>query len=135
MKDKLPVNMATKRDRPIPTGATKVAFVFSAASIRTVMTSSAVRNISIKTPCAIEVPFVRVVRTLNGPGKMHFTTPAAAMPATIWVGKKKAARIHGSWSAIDKPSVTCRGVSINRRLVYCGTLGGNFGNNYYLPPD
>ncbi len=45
-----PASSATNNAKPMPTGAMKVAFDFSAANIKTVKISSAVRNISIKRP-------------------------------------------------------------------------------------
>ena len=48
--ESVPASSATKRARPMPTGAMNVALVFSAASINTVKTSSAVKNISMKSP-------------------------------------------------------------------------------------
>lgn len=95
-----------KRASPMPTGAIKVDFVFSAANISTVITSWDVRNISMKTPWVMDVPFVRVVRALRGPGKIPRTTPLAAMLASSWVGIRKAPRTHGSWPAAHMPSVT-----------------------------
>ena len=58
-------------------GAMKVALLFSAANINTVKTSSAVKNISMKTPWAMEVPFVKVVVNAGLPGNMHRTRAAA----------------------------------------------------------
>jgi hypothetical protein len=92
----------------MPTGAIKVDFVFSAANISTVITSWDVRNISMKTPWAMDVPFVRVVRALRGPGKMSRTTPPATMLAISWVGMKNRPRSQGSWPAAHMPSVTWR---------------------------
>ena len=54
-----------------------MALVFSAANINTVKTSSAVKNISMKTPCAMDVPLVRVVVNAGLPGNMHRTRAAA----------------------------------------------------------
>ena len=54
-------------------GAMKVALDFSAANISTVKTSSAVKNISMKTPWAMDVPLVRVVVNAGFPGNMHRT--------------------------------------------------------------
>jgi hypothetical protein len=70
-----------KRARPMPTGARNVALCFSAASMKMTKTSSAVRNISIKTPWVIVVWPVRVVFTFKGPGKSAETMPAAQIPA------------------------------------------------------
>lgn len=46
----LPASSAMNRESPIPTGATKVALLFSAASIKMVKTNIVVKNISMKTP-------------------------------------------------------------------------------------
>lgn len=58
-------------------GAMKVALLFSAANINTVKTSSAVKNISMKTPWAMDVPWVKVVANAGVPGNMHRTRAAA----------------------------------------------------------
>lgn len=58
-------------------GAMNVALLFSAANINTVKTSSAVKNISMKTPWAMDVPLVRVVVNAGVPGNMHRTRAAA----------------------------------------------------------
>ena len=58
-------------------GAINVALLFSAANINTVKTSSAVKNISMKTPWAMDVPLVRVVVKAGSPGNMHRTRAAA----------------------------------------------------------
>lgn len=58
-------------------GAMKVALLFSAANINTVKTSSAVKNISMKTPWAMDVPLVKVVVNAGFPGNMHRTRAAA----------------------------------------------------------
>ena len=88
----LPVISIMKSDSPIPIGARYVALCFSAASMKMVKTNSAVKNISRKTPCAIVVPPPREVDTLSGPGRIAETTPAAAMPASIWAMKQRMAR-------------------------------------------
>ena len=46
----IPPNIATKSANPIPSGARNVSLLFSAASMSTTKTSSAVINISMKTP-------------------------------------------------------------------------------------
>jgi hypothetical protein len=93
---------------PTPTGARKVSLLFSAASISTVNTSSHVRNISMKTPCTIDVPGLSVVFTvLMSPGNMHDTRPAAVIPARSCVGMKMIPRVQGSRPARHTPSVTC----------------------------
>ena len=58
-------------------GAMNVALLFSAANINTVKTSSAVKNISMKTPWAIDVPLVKVVVNAGLPGNIHRTRAAA----------------------------------------------------------
>ena len=67
----IPHNSATNRANPIPTGAMNVARDFSAASIKMTKTNNEVRNISIKTPCVIEVPLVNFVTTATGPGNIY----------------------------------------------------------------
>ena len=80
---------------------------FSAASMRMMKISSAVRNISIKTPWAIEVPGDKVVLTIAiSPGNMQETSAAATIAPRIWAGKRNNPRIHGSLPAVHKPSVT-----------------------------
>jgi len=68
---------------PIPMGARKVPLCFSAASMKMVKTSSAVKNISMNKPRAMEVPPPRVVETFRGPGNKADVTPAAAMDPSI----------------------------------------------------
>ena len=65
----IPVSSAMKSDDPIPTGAMKVALCFSAAGIKIVKTSCAVRNLSMKRPRTIEVPPLSDVRMTSGAGK------------------------------------------------------------------
>lgn len=55
-------------------------------------TSSAVRNISMKTPWATVVPAESVVETFKGPGKRPAVTAAAAMDEMIWAMKVVMAR-------------------------------------------
>lgn len=64
----------------MPTGAMNVPLCFSAASMKIVKTSSAVRNISMNRPWAMEVPPLRLVRTVNGPGKSAEHMAAAVIP-------------------------------------------------------
>lgn len=78
----IPVSSAKKNANPIPNGAMKVALCFSTASISIVSTNWAVRNISMNSPCAIDVPLIRRVPTAREVGKMAEATPAAAMPPT-----------------------------------------------------
>jgi len=61
----------------------KVVLDFSTASMRMVMTRRAVRNISMKRPWTIDVPWPRVVATLRGPGNIAETRAAATMPPSI----------------------------------------------------
>lgn len=88
----LPVSSAMNNDNPIPTGAMKVPLCFSAASMKIVKTSSAVRNISMKRPCVTDVPPDRLVRTVKGPGKSADTMAAAVMPPRIWETARKRPR-------------------------------------------
>ena len=69
-----------KSDNPIPIGAIKVPLCFSAASMKIVKTSSAVKNISMNRPWTIEVPPPRFVRTVRGPGKRAEQMAAAVIP-------------------------------------------------------
>lgn len=83
MEKSLPAIIAINSASPMPTGARNVLFCFSAASIKTVKTSRAVKNISMNTPCAIDVPPPSCVRTLSGPGNNAETTAAAVIPPSI----------------------------------------------------
>lgn len=81
----------------MPTGARKVSRDFSAASIKTTKTNWAVKNISRKTPCAMEVLGPSVVFAIEAlPGNMALTRPPAHIAAMIWEGNRNSARIHGS---------------------------------------
>jgi len=51
-----PESSAMKRESPMPIGAKKVPLCFSAASKKMVITSCAVRNISITVPLLAEKP-------------------------------------------------------------------------------
>ena len=95
-----------KSDSPMPTGATKVALLFSAASMKIVNTSIVVKNISMKTPCAMDVPAPKDVRTLSWPGYKTSTIPAAAMPPMIWEMKIRPPRTHGIAPTRHMPKVT-----------------------------
>ena len=90
----LQASSATKRARPIPTGATNVLGCFSAASMRITKRSRAVQNISMKTPLTMETPGERVVAYVIGPGNMQSTRAAAMMPPRISAGRRKSARVH-----------------------------------------
>lgn len=103
-----PTISATNNAKPIPIGAKKVALCFSAASIKIVKTRRDVRNISRKTPCAIEVLAPRVVETLKGPGRMADTTAAALIPASICAIKHRIARVAVRAPTRYRPRVTCR---------------------------
>ena len=68
---------------PIPIGAMYVALCLTAASMTTVKTNKIVVNISMKQPCAMDVPPPSFRSTVIGPGKVADATPAAAMEAMI----------------------------------------------------
>ena len=108
-----PASSATNRASPIPTGATKVARDFSAARNKTVMTSSVVKNISMKSPCAMETLCDNVVCTANGPGNMQETKAAATIPPSIWAGSSKRPLTTGRVPLIIIPNVTCRSVGVS----------------------
>lgn len=96
-----------KRASPMPTGARKVSFDFSAASMRITKTSSAVMNISINKPFAIDVPDDNKVLTakiwsLN----IAAARPPAHMDASSCAGMRKAVRAHGSCPARLNPKET-----------------------------
>lgn len=112
----IPDSSHMKRARPMPTGAMKVALCFSAANMKMVKTSSAVRNISMKRPRAMEHGGLveRVVRTARGPGKRADTMPAAAMPPSIWATKTTIPLIQEIAPMRHMPRVTCGGVSAYR---------------------
>lgn len=88
----LPVNSATKRASPIPTGAMKLPVCFSAANMKIVKTRDIVKSISMMTPCAIVVVALSSVLTFRPPVKRPFTIAAAAIAATICVTKRSVAR-------------------------------------------
>lgn len=81
----------------MPTGAMKVARDFSAASMRMTKTRSEVRNISMKTPCVIEVPPESLVMLSSGPdpGRVAELRAVATIEPAIWAGKRKAPRVLG----------------------------------------
>jgi hypothetical protein len=85
----------------------KVPLCFSAANIKMVKTSCAVKNISMKSPWTIVVFPPRVVRTFRSPGNMHWTKPAAAIPPRIWVINNKRPRTQGNAPIRHMPNVTC----------------------------
>lgn len=69
--------------------------------------SSAVRKVSMKRPCAMEVEAPRVVATLRGPGKSADTMPAAAMEERSWAMRKRKARRGLRAPMRRRPRVTC----------------------------
>lgn len=112
-----------KRESPMPIGAKKVPLCFSAASKKIVITSCAVKNISMTVsvlvdapfipidiylhkPCATEVPPPRVVATFMGPGNVAYTTPEAAMLPKICATKTRAARVQPTAPIKAIPRVT-----------------------------
>lgn len=112
----VPAISATNSARPMPMGAINVSLLFSAASIRTVKTSSHVRNISKKTPWATVMPGARVVSTtLIGPGIMQSTKAAATMPPRIWAGKRQRPRTAGRVPVTTIPSVTLQSLLVTSR--------------------
>lgn len=90
-----PLSSATKKAIPMPTGAMCVDRCFSAASMMITNTSSAVRNISMKRPCAALVPGLSDVPTFSGPGKRPDTAPAAASPPRSCAAATSTARRSG----------------------------------------
>ena len=86
--------MATNKARPIPIGARNVSLDFSIASMRTTNTKSAVKNISIKSPCVIEVPPPKSeLASEIGTGNMADTRPPAQSEATSCAGMNSAPRV------------------------------------------
>ena len=69
--------------------------------------SKAVRNISMKRPCAIEVPCERRVSTAMGPGNMADTRAEATMPPANWGMKRSAPRMGGRAPLMTRPRVIC----------------------------
>lgn len=105
-----PVSSAMKSAKPMPIGARKVPLCFSAASMRMVKTSMAVRNISMNSPLTIEVPPPRVVETFMAEGKRHETIPAAAIAPRIWPMKTSKPRTHLQAPIRQRARVTCEEV-------------------------
>ena len=101
-----PASSAIKRDSPMPTGAMNVPLCFSAASMKIVNTSCAVRNISMNSPCALLVPPLRDVVTARGPGNKALTIPADAIAPSICAMKTRAPRIKGTAPMRQRPRVT-----------------------------
>ena len=104
--ERIPASSAMNSDSPIPTGATKVALLFSAASMNMVNTSMVVKNISMKRPCVFDVPAPKDVRTLSWPGNRTSTMPAAVMPPMIWERKMRPPRTQGIAPTRHMPKVT-----------------------------
>lgn len=92
--------------RCLPTGAMKVPLCFSAASMKMVKTSWAVKNISMNKPCATVVPPPSVVCTFSLPGNMQLTSAAAVKPPKICATNSSAPLIHGSAPIRHMPKVT-----------------------------
>lgn len=93
----------------MPMGAMNVSFDFSAASIRTTKTSSAVMNISMNRPWAMDVSGARVVLTFVmplTPVNMQDTNPPAHIQAMSCAGIKNALRSHGSCPERLRPNAT-----------------------------
>lgn len=90
-------------------GAMKVSLDFSAASIKTTKTSSAVMNISMNSPWAMDVSGANVVLTVEmplGPPNMADTSPPAHMHARSCDGIKNAVRVHGILPPRLRPRAT-----------------------------
>ena len=102
----MPANSAMNKDRPIPTGAMKVALCFSAASMKIVKTSWAVRNISMKRPWVTVVPCDNDVCTFSVPGNNGLLIAAAAMAPSICDMKSKIPLTYGNAPTRHIPSVT-----------------------------
>lgn len=90
----------------MPTGARNVLLCFSAASMKMVKTSMAVKNISMKRPRTTDVS-LSVVRTFIEFGKRAETMPEAAMAPTICVMKIRLPRIQPMAPIRHMPKVTC----------------------------
>lgn len=91
----------------MPMGAMNVPLCFSAANMKIVKTSWAVRNISMKRPCVIDVPPDRLVRTVSGPGKRAEQIAAAVIPPRICETARRSPRKYGRAPTRHMPSVTC----------------------------
>jgi hypothetical protein len=75
--------------------------------MKMVKTRRAVRNISRKTPLAIDVPGLSVVETFNGPGSRAEMTAALHILARIWERKQRSARVAVREPTSQTPKVTC----------------------------
>ena len=104
--ENVPTSSAMKRLSPIPTGAMKLPWCFSAASMNIVKTSCAVRISSIITPCAIVVPPPSSVETARSPWNRALTIYAATMPATVWMMKRRRPRTIEMAPMSTMPTVT-----------------------------
>lgn len=69
-------------------------------------TSNIVPKASMKTPWAIEVPSASVVTITRGPGSMQETSAAATIPPRNCAGRRKSARIQGTFFVKQRASVT-----------------------------
>jgi len=102
----VPESSAMKRERPMPTGARKVPLCFSAASMKMQKTSSAVKNISMNSPCTMLEPPPRVVDTFSGPGKSAETTAAEAIEPKICDINTRPPRVQLTAPIRHMPRVT-----------------------------
>jgi hypothetical protein len=114
-----PPSSAMNKLKPMPIGARNVPLCFSAASMKIVKTSCAVRNISMKRPRVTDVPGTSVVRTSMGPGNRAETRPADAMPPMIWAMKTTKPRNQPTAPMRHMPKVTWECVS------YVVTIGAH----------
>lgn len=83
-----------------------VALCFSAANIKIVNTSCAVRNISINKPWTTLVSPPSVVCTFRAPGNMHSTNALATMPPKIWLMNSRTPLNQGRAPMRHIPNVT-----------------------------
>lgn len=111
----LPMRWATKRAKPIASGAMKDVRLFSTANMMIVMISSAVRIISRKSPCAIVAPEERAFSACSGPGSSADTKPAAAMPPTNCIGTTQTRRTQSNAPAIQSAKDTYHLISFSKR--------------------
>ena len=103
-----PLSSEMKRAIPMPTGAMKVTFDFSAARNKTLRTNMNVKNISIKKPWATLVSSDNVVTTRRGPGNIADANPAATIPPRNCGKKSARPRNHGKAPDKQSPNVTWR---------------------------
>lgn len=86
----------------------KVSLDFSAASMRMTKTSCAVMNISMKSPCATDMPGLRTVLTFDRSApNIAATSPPAHIDASSCAGTRKAVRSQGTWPDKLRPKDTC----------------------------